>query len=75
MVRILLERSKFSLETGKNLIMRDISNAVDLTRNMKHFDSNYITTPICRKIIKISRALGFRRTSKYLFFIIGAHLL
>ena len=29
MVRILLERSKFSLETGKNLIMRDISNAVD----------------------------------------------
>ena len=44
MVRILLERSKFSLETGKNLIMRDISNAVDSVLNMKHFDSKYINT-------------------------------
>ena len=43
MVRILLERSKFSLETGKNLVMRDISNALDSYLNMKHFDAKYIT--------------------------------
>ena len=42
MVRILLERSKFGLEAGKNLIMRDISIELN-TRNIKHFDAKYIT--------------------------------